>query len=220
MTEPVVPRPAATVIVMRRGGRHEERGLEVLLLRRGEGARFMPGSWVFAGGAVDEADREAASSVDPEIDPEERAHRVCGARELKEEAGVTIDPAELLPWSRWITPEQVPVRFDTRFYVAVASPHCTPDTDGAEMDEARWIEPSVALAESAEDRLQLPFPTEKHLEELAGFADAEAVLENARSRPVIPLTPRVIGTEEDWRVVLPGEPGYDEAGEIPSRPPI
>ena len=54
--EPATPRPAATVILLRRGGEHSDRGLEVCMVRRNPEARFMPGVWVFPGGAVDEAD--------------------------------------------------------------------------------------------------------------------------------------------------------------------
>lgn len=211
MVEPVIPRPAATVILLRRGGSHSDRGLEVLMLQRGADARFMPGVWVFAGGVVDAADRESSEPTDSGIDPDELAHRACGARELAEEASVTIAASELLPWSRWITPEQVPARFDTRFYVALAPPHCQPEADHFEMDEARWIAPAIALAESADDRLELSFPTVKHLEELRAYPSPEAVLENARTRPVVPLTPKVVGTEDGFTIILPGEPGYEEA---------
>ena len=50
--EPSTPRPAASVVLLRGGGRHSDRGLEVLLLKRTEEAKFMPGVWVFPGGAV------------------------------------------------------------------------------------------------------------------------------------------------------------------------
>lgn len=181
------------------------------MLQRGRDARFMPGVWVFAGGVVDDADREAAASTQSEIEPDELAHRVCAARELAEEAGVEVSPGEMRPWSRWITPEQVPARFDTRFYVASAPAHCRPKADGIEMDDARWLSPEAALSEHAEDRLELSFPTIKHLEELRRFADAAEVLADAAGRPVVPLMPKVVGTEDAFDIILPGEPGYDEA---------
>src|SRR5262245_28201745 len=79
--EPATPRPAATVIVLRRGGKHSDRGLEVCMVQRNPEARFMPGVWVFPGGALDEADGEG-----------DRGHRVCAARELAEEASIEVDP--------------------------------------------------------------------------------------------------------------------------------
>src|ERR687896_2255998 len=86
------PRQAATVIVLRGGAER----LEVLLVRRNPAARFMGGAWVFPGGALDGAED----------------HRVAGVREVAEEAGVTLgDPGALVPFLRWITPEQVKIRF-------------------------------------------------------------------------------------------------------------
>ncbi len=197
------------MILLRRGGSHSDRGLEVLMLQRGAKARFMPGVWVFAGGVVDDADRESNDGAPGEIDSDELAHRVCGARELGEEAGVEIDAASLRPWSRWVTPEPVPARFDTRFYVALAPPHCSPEPDGVEMDAARWISPAAGLDEHTRDELELSFPTIKHLEELRAYASAEEVMDAAEGREVVAITPRVVGTEDSFTVLLPWDPGFD-----------
>lgn len=179
------------------------------MLQRGAKARFMPGVWVFAGGVVDDADRESNGGAPGEIDSDELAHRVCGARELGEEAGVEIDAGSLRPWSRWVTPEPVPTRFDTRFYVALAPPHCSPEPDGVEMDAARWISPAAGLEEHARDELELSFPTIKHLEELRAYAGAEEVMDAAEGREVVAITPRVVGTEDSFTVLLPGDLGFD-----------
>lgn len=204
---PVTPRPAATVILLRGGA-----GLEVLMLQRGADARFMPGVWVFAGGVVEDGDR-AAATADPldGVGADELAHRICGARELGEEAGLQIAARALRPWSRWITPEQVPMRFDTRFYIGLATSTADPVPDPVEMVAARWIEPASALAEFAAGRFELSFPTIKHLEELRRFADVDAVLAEAAGRPMVPLTPKIVATEDGFDVLLPGEPGYEEA---------
>ena len=196
-------RPAATIILLRRGGKHADRGLEVLLAKRTEKARFMPGVWVFPGGAVDRAELDGGD--------EEAAHRACAARELAEEAGVQLeDGAELVPWSRWITPKPGKVRFDTRFYVALAPPHSSPKPDDSEITEVAWIGPSEALERNAAGDLKLVFPTIRNLETLVPYASAEEVLEAARERVVEPILPKVIGTEEDWRVVLPGDADYPD----------
>jgi 8-oxo-dGTP pyrophosphatase MutT (NUDIX family) len=207
---PATPRPAASLILLRRGGKHRQRGVEVLLVRRSPEASFMPGVWVFPGGVV-EADEAVAPEVEAqaEADGEELAHRACAARELHEEAGIEL-PADtpLLPWSRWITPEMVPVRFDTRFYVALAPPHSPPRPDGAETTEAAWISPREALDGHAAGELSLVFPTIKHLESLLPYSSAEEVLAAAGERRIEPIMPRVVGEGKGQRVVLPGEPGY------------
>ncbi|GIK76742.1 MAG: NUDIX hydrolase [Actinomycetes bacterium] len=207
MDQAPIPRPAATVILLRSAARGRF-AMEVLMLRRGSGARFMPGVWVFPGGAVDPADHAAASAGGLELEPDELAHRVCGARELGEEASIALEPAALRPWSRWVTPEVVPIRFDTRFYVAAAPPGAAPRPDRNEVDVARWISPEQALADHADDRFELSFPTLKHLEELAGFADATAVLAEGARRHIEAITPRVRGDRGDFEVLLPGDPGF------------
>ena len=112
------------------------------------------------------------------------------------EGGLEITGADLLPWSRWVTPEQVPMRFDTRFYVGLAPPHAKPEPDGVEMADARWVEPATALADFADGTFELSFPTVKHLEELRGHANADSVMSEAAGRPVVPLTPKIVSTED------------------------
>jgi len=166
------PRQAATVIVLRGGAE----SLEVLLARRNPAARFMGDLWVFPGGAVDPSDGDG-----------DAGHRAAALREVEEEAGLTLPgPDALLPFSRWITPRLLPIRFDTRFYVAAAPAGQEPRADGSEMVEIGWYAPAAALA-----RLRLPFPTRAHLEELAGFASADAVLAAAPGRAIVPIEPDV-----------------------------
>jgi len=159
----------------------------------------MPGVWVFPGGGVDAGD----------AGDEEAAHKACAVRELNEEAGIELPPdSELIAWSRWITPEPAPVRFDTRFYVTLAPPHSPPRPDGEETTEASWIAPGEALERHRAGELQLVFPTIKHLESLLPFSTSEEVLAAAREQVVEPILPKVVGDGDERRVVLPGEPGY------------
>jgi 8-oxo-dGTP pyrophosphatase MutT (NUDIX family) len=194
--EVTVPRPAATVILLRGGAQR----LEVLLVQRNPESRFMGGAWVFPGGAVD---RHEGSGDD--------ALRAAAVRELAEEAGIAVaGPEVLVPFSRWITPAQVKIRFDTSFFLAPAPEGVEPTIDGSEIVGARWYEPRVALDAAAAGELFLVFPTIKHLEQLAGFTTADALLHYARDREVKPVQPRVLLSGETARLVLPGEPGFDD----------
>jgi 8-oxo-dGTP pyrophosphatase MutT (NUDIX family) len=185
-------RQAATLILLRDG----TAGPEVLLVQRNPAARFMGGAWVFPGGAVHRADA---------------GHAEAALRELEEEAGLRLaGTGELVPFSRWITPAQVKVRFDTTFFVARAPSDDEPTPDGGECVEARWIRPADALAAGARGELMLVFPTIKHLEQLAEFDSVAAALESARSREVVAVQPRIVVGDGDARVLLPGEPGFDE----------
>lgn len=189
------PRLAATVILLRGDGD----GLEVLLAQRTPQARFMGGAWVFPGGAVSAQDGEG-----------EAALRAAGARELAEEAGVELhDPDALITFSRWITPEEVTIRFDTWFFLAPLPAGAEVRVDGEEMVDARWYTPQAALQAGRDDEILLVFPTVKHLEQLTAFASADELLAHARTRSVQPVQPRVVGSGEQARIVLPGEPGYE-----------
>ena len=192
--EPAIPRPAATVILLRRGGKHADVGLQVLLVQRNPEARFMPGVWVFPGGSVDPSDGDG-----------EEAHRAAAVRELAEEASIELDADQLVAYSRWITPRVVPIRFDTRFYLALAPAHSPPRPDGSETVDAGWFRPQDALDRHRAGELSLVFPTIKHLESLVGYANAAEALEGARRRDVKPVEPEVVGEGDERRIVLPEE---------------
>ncbi len=196
---PSTPRPAASIVLLRRGGKHAQRALEVLLLRRSEEARFMPGVWVFPGGSLDAADGA-----------EEAGLRACAVRELAEEAGIELEAGEeLVPFTRWITPELIATRFDAWFFLALAPPHTPPRPDGVETTEARWFEPAAALAAQAAGEVVLSFPTLTQLGWLAEFATSEEAIAAYRERTVEPILPKVIADDgPEPRIVLPGDPDY------------
>ena len=101
----VEPRQAASLILLRESAD----GAEVLLVQRNPEQRFMGGAWVFPGGAVHSG--------------EDADHPATAVRELEEEAGIALpESTELVPFSRWITPEGegVNIRFDTWFFAARA----------------------------------------------------------------------------------------------------
>jgi 8-oxo-dGTP pyrophosphatase MutT (NUDIX family) len=183
-------RVAASVIVLREGAD----GPEVLLVQRNPAQRFMGGAWVFPGGAVHEEDGS----------PEE-----AGRRELEEEATLALaDTTGFVPFSRWITPAEAKIRFDTYFFVAEAPDGADPKCDGDECVDLRWLRPADALEAYGKGEFSLVFPTIKHLEQLAEFDSVEQALETARGRDVQPVMPKIVLEENEAQIILPGEPGY------------
>ena len=188
------PRQAASLILLR----DSPEGAEVLLVQRNPAQRFMGGAWVFPGGALHEH--------------EDADHAATAVRELEEEAGITMAPgAELVPFSRWITPELESTRFDTWFFAAEAPPGAEARPDGGECVDARWLRPVDALAAHTRDELLLVFPTIKHLELLADSGSVAETLAAARARTVEPVMPKLAVNEGNVRVLLPGDEGYDES---------
>jgi 8-oxo-dGTP pyrophosphatase MutT (NUDIX family) len=191
---PTRPRQAATVILLRGG----EEDLEVLLVRRTPQARFMGGVWVFPGGAVDAEEGDG-----------DDAHRAAAVRELQEEAAIELaDPAELVKFSRWITPAAVQIRFDTHFFLACLPEGQEPRIDGQECVDLGWFRPLDALRAYQAGEISLVFPTIKHLEQLGGFDSVAELLAYARGREVQPVEPKVVLEGEVARILLPGDPGY------------
>lgn len=185
-------RPASSAIVMRDAGD----GPEVLLVRRNPDARFMGGAWVFPGGGVKPTDASPAATA---------------RRELEEEANLTLaSDDELAAFSRWITPVEVKVRFDTWFFLTRAPAGAEGAPDGSETVALRWLRPADALEAGRRGELQLVFPTIKHLEELAMLGSVADGLGQARSREVNAILPRVVGAGSETRVLLPGDAGYED----------
>ena len=185
-------REAASTIVLR----DHPRGPEVLLVQRNPSARFMGGAWVFPGGAVHDED-------DGPVD--------AALRELREEAGISLDgPEVLVPFSRWITPAQVKIRFDTWFFAAAAPDGAEAVVDGEECVDARWLRPTEALAAHAHEELMLVFPTIRHLEGLIRYGSVADALDDARGREIVAVQPRVVAAGDDYRVLMPGDPGFDD----------
>jgi 8-oxo-dGTP pyrophosphatase MutT (NUDIX family) len=188
------PRRAATVILLRGG----TDALEVLLVQRTPEAKFMGGVWVFPGGAVDADDGDGESAV-----------LSAAIRELREEADITLEsPDELLSFSRWITPAEVKIRFDTHFFLAPLPHGQEPRIDGEECVDLGWFTPQAALDAHAAGSIVLVFPTIAHLQRLVPFASVDALLAHARDLEVEPVLPKVIVEGDSARVLMPGDPGY------------
>lgn len=188
MNEPppkVIPRPAASILVLRADG------TEVLMGMRGARHKFMPNRLVFPGGAVDPADHGAAvaspmpahamrrleKAADASL---ARALGVAAARELEEETGLTLgDPPSLHGVDylcRAITPEPSPVRFDARFLVVDAA-HVSGEIAGSgELEDLRWWGVEEALG------VDLAGPQRRVLEYLKGWLALDAAARAAEER--------------------------------------
>lgn len=210
------------------------------MVRRGSTADFLGGARVFPGGAVDDTDRSDAANraVRWDGDPEELPWRAAALRELAEETGVMItdrpvpvprrrgpavfdavldagailmaDRLEYL--SNWVTPVGLPRRYDTRFFVTIVPPDTRPIPDRVEVFDAVWVVPGEAIRRGDLGEWYVEFPTRRHLEMLGRFSSADEVIEFARTAEPVRIEPRlVIEADDSWRVLLPGDRGFEEA---------
>jgi 8-oxo-dGTP pyrophosphatase MutT (NUDIX family) len=270
----VVPRAAATVVLLRDG----RDGLEAYLQLRPMGLGFAGGLWVFPGGRVDEADRDPAVDVSWAGTPaaawgerlglpvdEARGYVVAACRETLEEAGlllatpapgaealaegrrelldgssrfaelldrlgVRLDAARLRYWAWWVTPEEEPRRYDTRFFVAGLPADAAVTAHLAEAERERWLPPAEAAADQG---LPMLPPTRYTLRDLAAFGSVAEALAAAAGRRVERILPVLDGAElvmpwgERYPVPAPlleaagpGVGGPDERGGRGGRPAV
>jgi 8-oxo-dGTP pyrophosphatase MutT (NUDIX family) len=111
-------------------------------------------------------------------------------------------------WAHWITPEERPVRYDTRFFVAAAFPEGTADPDGLEVIGARWLTPGDAVARHRAGELLLPGVTQQILATVEVYPTAAALLAAAPSREIRPVRPRIVLKDGQERILLPEDPDW------------
>ena len=167
-------RPAATVLLLR----DTAEGPEVFVQRRVPTMEFAPSMHVFPGGGVDPSDASAAVeppalaalAVAMDLDAGAALPVVAAAvREVEEECGVRLDPADLRLRAHWITPEFERRRYDTWIFATRLPDGQEAVGSTTEADHFRWVRPVDLLDEQADGRALLLPPTLVALEELARF---------------------------------------------------
>lgn len=121
---------------------------------------------------------------------------------------LTLATDRLRYFAHWITPEERPIRFDTRFFVAETMAGQEARADGHEIVDVRWLSPAEALAARERREISLRVPTMKNL---GLFAEASSVAEALRAageRTVPTIRPRLLQEGGRERSLLPGDPGY------------
>jgi len=118
----------------------------------------------------------------------------------------------LVPYAHWITPEGLPKRFDTWFFLAAAPPDQLGAHDGRESTDSIWVSPREAVEGGETGRFKLPFPTTRNLIRLAKQSDVKAALDDARGMSIVTVMPVMTRTNGGRQLRIPREAGYD--GEV------
>lgn len=127
---------------------------------------------------------------------------------------LTLATDRLSYFAHWITPEENPIRFDTRFFAAVAPPGHEAVADGHEIVGVRWLTPAEAFDAMRRKDITMRTPTIKNLEliQAAGSADGDAsaaqVVAVLGRRDVAAIRPRVLTVDGRPVPVLPGDPRW------------
>jgi len=230
---PSPAKASATVILLRDRPGAGRKQLEVFMIRRHTGMLFAGGMYVFPGGVVDAADHVGRDHAEahafaairetfeecgvllasgPEFDPTTLEadrlalieHRATFDEVLARHRSVA-QLGLLRAWSRWITPDFEPRRYDTYFYVALAPAREDARFVGGEADAAQWIAPELAVSAHERGEWLLMPPTEWTLRELTTFTSAADVFAAGDSRDLSPVQVRIDLDSEPprWVVIEP-----------------
>jgi 8-oxo-dGTP pyrophosphatase MutT (NUDIX family) len=122
---------------------------------------------------------------------------------------LTLATDRLAYFAHWITPEEQPIRFDTRFFAALMPPEQEPVVDGHEIVDLKWLTPADAISASKRKEIGLRTPTIKNLELVSeGGAPAASVVTSLGVREVSTIRPRVLQVDGKPVPVLPGDPRW------------
>jgi 8-oxo-dGTP pyrophosphatase MutT (NUDIX family) len=114
----------------------------------------------------------------------------------------------MVPFAHWITPERVPKRFDTHFFLIAAPVAQLGAHDGGESVEGLWITPQQALGDAGAGTRTLVFATRMNLSKLSRYATAAEAVEATRSKPVVTVMPKAKRTPEGRWLQIPAEADY------------
>ena len=127
---------------------------------------------------------------------------------LVKELDVRLDLGALTVFARWITPNMMPKRFDTWFYLARADSDQLAVCDGWETVDVEWIAPGEAIRLAAAGERTVIFPTRMNLQLLAEAGDAPDAIARAMARTLVTVEPVVERREGGSVLVIPTNAGY------------
>ena len=136
-----------------------------------------------------------------------RGERTFGAILTAE--NLVLAPETMVRFAHWITPEHVPKRFDTHFFLAAAPMDQVALHDGEEAVDSVWITPRNAVEGNKAGTYKLVFPTQMNLQKLARHRVSAAAMDAARASRVVTVIPKLEAVGDGVRILrLPLEADY------------
>ena len=134
--------------------------------------------------------------------------QLCAGRDkwpdILERLELSVPCNALHYFAHWITPETLPKRWTTRFFLAAMPEQQTVTPDGSEVTDFCWLTPRGALAAAGSGERDIPFPTLQTVRWLDDMDSVAAMIEWARQRQAHGITPILptIGAEGGQRRIF------------------
>jgi len=117
---------------------------------------------------------------------------------------------KLVFYAHWVTPEFMPKRFDTFFFLVDAPTDQLAVHDGSESVDSLWTTIPNALELEKTGQRTIIFPTLENIKKLGRSSTVDKALAAAAASPIFTVLPRTEKDAEGNRfIVLPEEAGYD-----------
>ena len=124
------------------------------------------------------------------------------------EENIKFNLDNLIPFAHWITPQMMPKRFDTYFYIAEAPKDHLGGHDGKESVDSVWITPKQALDDCYAKKRTIIFPTRMNLEKLSRFKTVKEALEKIKKETIITVEPKIEKNNDGVFLTIPESAGY------------
>jgi 8-oxo-dGTP pyrophosphatase MutT (NUDIX family) len=124
----------------------------------------------------------------------------------KERLRLALD--QLVAFAHWITPENMPKRFDTHFFIARSPVGHLGSHDGRESVDSLWIAPERAISDRKS--WNVVFPTKLNLMKLAASRTVDAALAAAGAAPPLTVTPWVENGPDGQMLHIRADAGYTQ----------
>jgi len=139
-------------------------------------------------------------------------------RQFLERERLRLACDQLTPFAHWITPDMMPKRFDTYFFLAAAPHDQVALHDGHESVDSVWISPADAIDGARSKRYTVIFPTLRNIEKLGHAVSPSDAIERARRSTIVSVTPWTERRADGNYLCIPPEAGYDVSEEkMPDR---
>jgi 8-oxo-dGTP pyrophosphatase MutT (NUDIX family) len=115
---------------------------------------------------------------------------------------------ELVPFAHWVTPKNMPKRFDTHFYLARVPEGHAGRHDGRESVDSVWIRPAEAIADRK--KWNVIFPTKLNLMKLARSRTVSEAMAAARATAPLTVEPWVEDGPDGTILRIRDDAGYEQ----------
>jgi 8-oxo-dGTP pyrophosphatase MutT (NUDIX family) len=140
-----------------------------------------------------------------------RAPTLAGTRPFRDliaGEGLQLATDLMVPFAHWVTPEGMPKRFDTYFYLVAAPVEQLGAHDGRESVEGIWITPQQALRDGEAGSRTLVFATQMNLVKLARYRTVAEAVAASRAAPIVTVMPTFERTATSTTYRIPEAAGY------------